>query len=469
MRKSLPILSFFTLSILLSVSLVAQAQAATLSNVKDQISTSRPSPSTVITGQFAGGVSVLDNKSRFLNSDQARLINGTTGAVSQTVAVSQQSADLQTLYFTSNPTTLPSGGFFVTTPITAIHKVQFKTVSPIPASGKIVLSFPSVGATDIASPSATTFSFNGLTSVNASTNIKTNNVTCSSWSIGAPTMTCTVSSTVNAGTTVTILIGCTTNSGENCTVGNPRLINPTKSATAGTADLWKVAIETQDNSSNTIDTGKATIGTIDAVEVRAEVDPTLTFTITGVADSTSLSTLGTGCSDTTNAGTATTSTLVDFGILSSGQIKIAAQLAQVSTNAAGGYVLSGTSSGKLTNPSTNATIKGLNSDTALTTNDVPAPATFGLTNTEGFGISACGPSVSTALWGSGATNFSSGAKYSNPFNSGTNSYYATLATFTGTSGVSLDPTVIRYGATISGTTPAGIYRNNFTYVATATF
>jgi hypothetical protein len=247
------------------------------------------------------------------------------------------------------------------------------------------------------------------------------------------------------------------------------LINPTKSAAAGSADLWTINVSTQDNGGALLDTNKVRIATIDDITVHAQVDPSLTFTIAGIADGTNLSSVDAACSDTTNVGNGTTATDVDLGFLSNGNINIAAQKLTVSTNAANGYAITATSSGQFINPSSGYAIKSLNSDTALTGNDLPAPATFGASGTEGFGISPCGARVNTTRWGSGATAFSSGSKYSNPYNSGANSYYATLASYTGGGAISGDVSVIRYGATISGSTPAGVYSNYFTYIATATF
>ncbi len=467
-QKSFSLLSFLMFGILLCTSVASKADAATLSNFSDRVTTSRPSPSTVITGEFGGGLTIADNKSRFLASDSAQMLHVGTGAIADTETVIFQSSDLLNLYFTNDPVAMPSGTHVVTTPITATHKLQFTTANAIPTNGDIEISFEGTGVT-VASPSATTFSFNGLTTANASTNIMTNNATCS-WTITAPNLTCNLTSGITSGTTVTILIGCTAQSGGNCTTSAPRLINPTKgAAAAGTADLWKVDIETQDASDVALDEGTATIGVIEAVEVKAEVDPTLTFTIAPVNNAVALSTVATGCSDTTNSGFNSTATLVDLGILSAGTINISAQELLVSTNASGGYVISATSSGQFINPATGFVIPGLNSNSALSANDTPAPATFGASGVAGFGISPCGTRVNTTLWGSGATAFSSGSKYSNPYNSGVNSYYATIASFTGTTGVSLDDTVVRYASTVSGTTPAGIYRNYFTYVATATF
>lgn len=452
-----------------------QASAATLANVSDRVSTSRPSPSTPVNQTAASGVgslTIFNNKSRFLASDSAMLINGGTGGLLQNIIIASQSADYQTAFFTTNTTTAVNATTVLAAPITAMHTIQFQTVNAIPASGKIAITFPG-GASNIASPSATTFSFNGMTSGGGLLQI--NGTSGGSWNVTAPTITYTLGATpISAGTTITILVGCTAQSGGSCTSASPRLINPTKTAALGTADLWTVNIATQDSSSNVIDTGKARIGTQDVVNVQATVDPSLTFTITGIPDNINLNSdgtygVGSSCSDTTNSGVASSATDVNLGFLTNGTINIAAQQLSVSTNAANGYAITATSSGKFINPATGYWIKGLNSNTNLSANDTPAPATFGASGTEGFGISPCGPRVNTTTWGTGATAFSSGAKYSNPYNTGLNSFYATLASYTGTGGVSNDKTNLEYAASISGTTPAGVYSNYFTYIATATF
>lgn len=469
-HKSLLVWSFIVFAILISFSASA-VDAATLINVEDRIGTSRPSPSTPVNGTFAigsGSFTVYDNKSRFLASDSARVINGTTGALVDTLTVVAQSSDLTNVSFTTNSLAVANAGNVLLSPQTSMHTIKFTTVTSIPSSGKIVITFPGSGL-NTASASASTFSFNNLQTTGQ---IAANNASCT-WAVSAPTATCTLGSAISPGTAVTIIIGCSAQSGGACTTSLPKLINPTKSVTAGTADLWSVNLATQNASSVELDTGRARIGTIDAVEVKAEVDPTLTFTIAGIADATALGPLATGCSDTTNSGIASTATLVNLGILANGAINESAQKLTVSTNASGGYVISATSSGKFINPTTGYFLASLNknagNESALTANDTPVPAVFGASGNDGFGISPCGPRVNTTLWGSGATAFSSGGKYSNPYNSGTNSYYSTIATFTGTTGVSLDDTIVRYAASISGLTPAGIYRNYFTYVATATF
>lgn len=460
------IVSLVALLLVFSV-FIPKAHASEFATIFDRISTSRPSPSSVINGSFASGVSqltILNNKSRFLASDSAHIIDKSTGALVENQIIASQSSDLTTLYLTANTGNALSSSNAIIVPIVAMHTVQFQTSTSVPSDGKIVITFPGA-ANNTASPSASTFAFNNL----SSSQIAINNASCGSWTIASPSITCNLNSAITPGTTVTVLIGCSAQSGGACTTSSPVLINPTKSAATGTADLWTLNVSTTDNGGAPLDSNKVRIATLDATNVHAQVDPSLTFTIAGIADGTSLSTVDAACSDTTNVGNATTATDVDLGFLSNGNINIAAQKLTVSTNAANGYAITATSSGRFINPSSGYSIKGLNSDTALTGNDTPSPATFGASGTEGFGISPCGSRVNTTRWGSGATAFSSGSKYANPFNSGVNSYYATLASYSGGGAISGDVTVVRYGATISGATPAGAYGNYFTYIATATF
>lgn len=458
-------------SLCLFILLPKSVEAATLINVKDTISTSRPSPSTSINGGFSSGVStvtVIDNKSRFLASDSARLINNQSGAFLQNITVASQSSDLTTLYFTANTSNALNSTSVIAAPITAMHVIQFTTVNTIPASGNILITFPGASNTT-ASPSATTFAFNGITS----TQLASNNANTCTWTVSAPTIECETNSSIAAGTTVTLLIGCTAQSGGTCTTQAPRLINPTKSATAGTADVWKVNIVTRNASDVALDDATVSIGTIDSVQVRATVDPTLTFTIAGVANGSAVNTGNTtGCTanETTNTGIAATATLINLGVVSNTPTaidtklgNIAAQLITVSTNAGGGYTLTATSAGQLRNYSNGF---AFDSDTT------PAAFPNGL---HYFGLNACGLDVNTGTWGnanceSEITGSSNACNYGWP----TQTTAVTLASdSTGPVGNAVVAgnglTTVRYAAGTDATVPAGEYQTAVTYVATATF
>jgi hypothetical protein len=291
--------------------------------------------------------------------------------------------------------------------------------------------------------------------------------------VTAPAIICDTSNIIAAGTTVSIHIGCTAQSGGTCTTQAPRLINPTKAATAGTADVWKVRVETQDASDATIDNATVSIGTIDSVEVRASVDPTLTFTIAGVSNGVDANTgNATGClaTEDTNAGNVSTATLVNLGVLANTPTAIdtqvgnvAAQLITISTNATGGYNLTATSSGQLQNFATGYAI-----------DSVTTPAAFpnGL---HYFGLNACGLDVSTGTWGANnceteITGSSNACNYGWP----TKTTAVTLATdASGPVGNAIAAgnglTTVRYAAGVDARVPAGEYQTAVTYVATATF
>lgn len=479
--KKLFLLIFFLLPLpVLGIFFTPQAHAAALFSLSDIIGTSRPSPSSPLSANGASGVtqvSIFDNGSRFLASDSAQIFRTSTGAYADaSVNVASQSAALTTVYFGEATGALGQNGTDVLmVPITAMHKLQFTVPGGIPASGKVIITFPGSGS-NTASPSATQFAFNGLNATGGlPSTIVTNNITCNTnSSVAAPTITCETTSAVSANTQITFLIGCSAQSGGNCSTAAPRMINPTKSAAAGTADTWLVAVETKDSANVTIDSGKTRIGTVDAVRVQATIDPTLTVTIAGLTSSDNNNTVGAGtCGSETsvNTGINATATTVSLGVLANGILSRSAQSITVSTNAANGYVITSTSSGSLRNFATGFAIADANGG-VLTANDTPAPAVMA-SGTPAFGISPCGTRVSTSSpnWGASgntATLTGTQARFSNPYNTGVNSYYATLASYTG-GAVSSEVTVVRYGATIAGTTPAGEYITYFTYVVTPTF
>lgn len=472
--------------LLLGLFLSPKTYAASLQSISDTISNSRPSASAPLTSDQAGAatqITVFDNGSTYLASDSAVIYKDTgetTDASLNVASMSAQTGGNRNINISS------AGGiahahhkgdaFIVNIPAT--HTIKFTTISPIPASGHIIISFPGAGS-NIASPSASTFSFNNIASGQITTSA---NISCT-WTITAPTLNCLLAGSLAASSTVTINIGCTAGT-SSCTAFNSMLINPTKTTanicnngqTTCTADIWKISIKTQDASALDLDTGSAKIATIEAVQVQATVEPTLTFTIAGVSDNTTTNTHNTNCTsntDVTNAGINPTATSVNLGILAPGTISIEEQDLTVSTNGTQGYVITATSSGHFVNPASGFWIAGANTttpgsgDVALTANDTPAP-NFLTAGTPGFGIHPCGLRVTSGTWGTGTTGGGANAKYSNPYNSGTSGFYATLASY-GAGAVANDVTTVEYAATIGANTPAGIYSNYFSYVATATF
>src|SRR3989344_1497294 len=439
----------------------AKSYAASLANTSDTLTTSRPSASAPLSADQAANatqVTVIDlpptvyNSALWIASDSAVLLNDTgqtlsTATVASMSAANTPSSNVRTVFFTGQVSNTHHAGTTIYTSITATHIIKFTTVNPIPSGGKIQITFPG-SADNSASPSATTFAFNNL---GTSAVICNPTTACSGGvSVSAPSITVTTGAAIgnSSPATVYLAIGCT-----------------------GTASTWKVTVTTKNASDVELDTSSIKIGTVEAVQVQGTVEPSLTFTITGLANGTNITTQNASCTggDVTNPGVGldATSTFVNLGSLGNGVINISAQELSVSTNGAYGYSITATSSGRFINPSTGFFLTDNMSSTGLTAVDTPAPIVFLATGNAFFGIHPCGADVTTATWANAATAFGSGAKYSNPFNTGVNGYYANIANYAAPA--SARKTEIEYAASVASTTPAGIYSTVFTYVATANF
>jgi|GEM_PF-1136764 len=473
-----------------------KSDAATLINASDTLTTSRPSASSPLNAALGATDTqavIFDNGSFYLASDSAKLIKTTTTAITDAgTIVASQSAALTTVYFAEQGGVAGHAGADVLfVPITAMHKLQFTVPTTIPVSGLITLTFPTLASGDAdntASPSATTFQTNAISSTQIMAFDDAADITTDFTSItvtpatagNSPIITFTLDggTSIAAGSVVTLYLGCTAGTSTSCSTQAPRLINPTKSAAAGTADVWKINIQTQDASSNNLDNATVAIGTIESVTVRATVDPTLSFTIAGIANGAAVN-LGntTGClqTETTNAGIASTSTEVNLGLLantpSGADVKvgnIAAQRINISTNAAGGYALTATSSGQLINPATGFFLESSTTPTA-----------FPSSGADWFGIHPCGLDVTTATWNTTASTacntYVDGStdpicEYAWP---ATTSPLTLASDATGPIGNSIvtgnGVVSIAYAASVDAAIPPGEYRTVITYVATPTF
>lgn len=467
--------------LLLGLFFTTNASAATLSNISDTLSTSRPSASAPLAGDQAASATqatLVDNGSIFLASDSA-VFQFDTGQTLNTVNVASMSAtntpsaNQRILYLTSAITNAHHQGTAVFKSVAATHTIRFTTSSNLPAGGHIIIDFPGSGS-NTASPSATTFAFNNIGSSQITTSA---NISCT-WTITAPRLDCLLAGSLTGGSAVTINLGCTAGT-SSCTAFSSRIINPTKTATAGSADTWKISISTTDTTGNggtVLDSGSAKIGTVEAVQVQGTIEPTLTFTISGQTDGVNINTISGSCgSITTNAGINSTATFVNLGIISNGKLSKAAQQLEVSTNGSSGYAITATSSGRFINPASGVWLGDANGGNGLTANDTPVPAVIAVAapTVSAFGIHACGArsNVNGDQWvnaGTAPDSTDGTARFSNPWNTGTNGFYSTIASYTG-GPVTQERTAVLYGATALGTTPAGIYSNYYTYVATATF
>ncbi len=361
---------------------------------------------------------------------------------------------------------LINGSDIITTSLpsaSATHTIKFTTATNIPAGGSVRLTFQGT-ANNSASPLATGFAFNGLNATSGlpSSLIQTDGITCNTnSSVSSPTITCVTTAQVNAGIVITFLIGCSAGS-TSCTTQVPKLINPTKTAAAGTADLWKILIQTRDASLVVIDTARATIGIIEPVQVQATAEPTLTFSIVPVSGAINTGNI-TGCanSESVKNGIPSTATTVNLGTLNTSSINISAQLISISTNATNGYALTATSSGHLINPANGFWIPDSTTPTAMTIN-VPL-----------FGIHPCGLNVNSGTWGIGPTGGGINAKYAWPTSINpltlASSAIGPIGNTTGTGGIGAGLISVEYAGAINMSIPAGVYTSVITYIATPTF
>ncbi len=467
---------------------VGTAHASDLTNASDTITTSRPSPSSPLSANALstdGSLSIFNNGSRFLASDSGKLIRTGTGIVlANNLPIASQSAALTSVFLAGTTGSAAGAGADVLfVPITAMHKIVFTVATTIPVSGTIVVDFPG-SANNTASPSATTFAFNNLTSGNIQANFSAGSSTCS-FTVNAPRITCTVGTAqINAGTTVTLLIGCSAQSSGNCTTQVPTIINPTKSSqTAGSSDVWKLNLSTTDGVTP-LDSRTISIGTIESVIVRANVDPSLTFTITGINNGTAVNNGNTtGClqTETTNTGINSSATEVNLGTLTNSPTSndtkvgnIAAQLLTISTNAGNGYVLTATSSGHLRNPSTGFFL-----------NDATTPTTFPANGAHFFGFHGCGldtynSDIGTTFWNTTASNTAC-----NSYNTGSTGNICKYGWPTASTPITISSDTtgpignsitagnglvsMSYAAGADAAVPPGQYTSIVTYVATPAF
>lgn len=469
-RKISFVLFIFFLTFLGLLPFLKTARAASLASPKDTITTSRPSASAPINADFTTGSSNVvfyDNGTRFIASDSAKLIGQNLETVTvATMSASSGSPAVRTVYFAGVGTSNHTDGTVIMTPVTAKHTISFTNVGAVPANGKIKITFPVGDTTNVASPSAGGFSFNGLS---ATSGLSITGASCGSWTITASTglVQCNLDVGLTGPTAISIGIGTTA----------PTLINPTKTAAAGTADTWSVKIQTTDNGDVVIDSSKVRIGTIDSVQVYATVEETFTFTIAGLTNAKAVNIGNTaGCTipatEVINTGFDSSATEVNLGVLGISQVNISAQLMSIATNGISGFSLTATSSGHLIDPALGYWIA--DAQGTPTANETPIPAAIDA-GTTAFGIHPCGQDVITTTpdWAAGAaqtctTGSGTDCYYANP----SPTFYYTLASDTtgpvvpdGADGL----TTVEYAATVSSAVPAGTYRTALTYVATPTF
>ena len=274
--------------------------------------------------------------------------------------------------------------------VVANHLIQFITPSGLVPGQTIRLTFP-VGYT---LPSAG-FDFNDMDVKDDATEITLGSAPSgATWGVATTSQTITFTtsgSSVSSSSVIAIKIGTNATSGA---TGNTQIVNP---AAAGS---YEITID-----GTMPDIGATRVAIIDPVVVTANVDTSFTFTITGVATSSTLN------SSATNTSASSSATLIPFGTLSVGTTSVLAQDLSVTTNAANGFIVTVQQSQNLLS-STGADIDGFANGAYTNTPSAWVSPTAVLANENTWGhwgvtseddLNSNEFGVATALWVAAST------------------------------------------------------------------
>lgn len=237
--------------------------------------------------------------------------------------------------------------------------------------------------------------------------------------------------------------------------------------TEGTADTYSVLIknfgaEANPNSATPIDSSTGKVAHIEAVRVTATVDPTIGFSVAGVASA------ATRCGVSTDV--TTTALSVPFGIMALNTFKTLAHDLTVSTNAVGGYVVTASENDQLgKDGATTPNIADATGEDALASHtaiDDWEVATF-----NGFGYSIDNDDASSVPFEYSTTsgNCSDASGFCAK-------HFADIANsedpqtiFSSNTVANAENVAICYRLSIGATQTAGDYQNQVIYTATGTF
>lgn len=262
------------------------------------------------------------------------------------------------------------------------------------------------------------------------------------------------------GSTITINIGNT--NGSNTPIAPAT--GPTH--TEATADTYAFIVKNfasgaNPNSATPVDSTTGKIGHIEAVRVTATVDPTINFTITGVAAG------QTRCGVSTSVSTATGTNAplaVPFGTMALNTFKTLAHQLTVSTNASGGYVVTASENDQLgRNGGTTPNIPDTLCDSG--TCSETAAADWNTATNNGFGYSLQNVDAASIAF-----------QYNDSSRTFNSKQFADLAgsesvqtIFSSSTVADAEDVYVCYRLSVGATQAAGDYENQVTYTATGTF
>lgn len=231
--------------------------------------------------------------------------------------------------------------------------------------------------------------------------------------------------------------------------------------TEGTADTYPVlvrqfAADTDPNSATPIDTTSTRVAHIESVRVTATVDPTISFSIAGIASG------ATRCGVSTDV--TTTATSVPFGGMSLNSFKTLAQDLTVSTNASGGYVVTSSENDQLglggaTTPSIPDTLCDGGSCSESTAGE------WNTATNNGFGYSLENVDAASISF----EYDTSGDTFRSKQFADITGAETPQTIFSSTTVANAENAYVCYRLSVGATQAAGDYENQITYTATGTF
>lgn len=474
--KNLIFAGVFTLSLLLVLVHPSQLESANLTTVKDTLQTSRLSVNARVdaTGTTVGSSNV---KLKTSASAPANTISTANLRAQDSIVIGTSTYTVVDIIdadeFTVTPV-LASGDADDNDPIylkvRPRHVVQFTTASAV-ANGYFQVLLPADSTTpNDGNPDDEGYDFNTTVDVTAPSDVGSTFDFVTGVATPSGTAGCTspanyhcfefhYSGAGGVGQAFTLYIGNTNGS-------NTPIAPATGTAhTEGTADTYPIlvrqfAASTDPNTATPVDATTARIAHIEAVRVTATVDPTISFSVAGIASG------QTRCGVTTDA--TTTATSVPFGSMTLNSFKTLAQDLTVSTNASGGYVVTAQENDQLgLGGATTPFIPDNPGNNTLASESVSDEWTTATVN--GFGYSLQNvDAASVAFQYTTATGNCTGTFCSRQFADITGAE-TPQTLFSSTTVANAENAYVCYRLSVGATQAAGDYENQITYTATGTF
>jgi hypothetical protein len=467
--KSLIFYGVFTLGVVIALLNPHPLSSANLTSVRDTLQTSRLSVNARVdaTGTAAGSSRVLIKTSA---SAPANTITTNNLKAQDSVIIGTGTYTIVDIYDTDEfdvSPVLASGDADDNDPVylkmRPRHVVQFTTATAVAnGSFRILLPADATNPND-GNPDDGGYDFNTSVDVTAS------NVTGYTFGTGVATpyggTNCTAPTNYHCfdidytgaggvGTTITINIGNTN--------GSDTPIAPATGTghTEGTADTYSVIVRNyasgaDPDADTPIDATTARVAHIEAVRVTATVDPTINFSIAGIASG------ATRCGVTTDV--TTTATAVPFGTMVLNSFKNLAQNLTVSTNASGGYVVTAAENDELgKDGATSPFIPDTSCDSGPCT--ISSEEDWSTATNNGFGYSIENVDAASVPFEYDTAGTFDARPFANTVDGD-----SPQTIFSSTTVANAENAYVCYRLSVGATQAAGDYENQITYTATGTF